>query len=791
MQQKLILIALVLSIALMATAQNNVTLSGYIRDESTGEELIGATIQVQGTSTGTVTNAYGFYSLTLPAGNYRLVVSYVGYNSYLLEQNLTGNQTINIQLKQTANELQEVIVKAEAENRNVTTNQMSVARLEPKLVKELPAVLGEPDVIRSLQLLPGVTTVADGAAGFNVRGGSVDQNLILLDEGTLYNSSHLFGLFSVANPDAVKSVDLFKGGIPARYGGRLSSVLDIRQREGNMKEFNGEAGIGLISARALIEGPFIKDKSSYMVAARRSYGDLFLPLIDNTSTAFFYDLNMKTNLIVNDRNRLFLSGYFGRDRFSLGSIFNSAWGNATATLRWNHLFSDKLFANFSAIYSNYDYSLDQLTTGAQYNWKSRIITQNVKADFSYFLGRNAQLEFGADAKTYEFQPGNITPIRGSAVAERSLDKKFATEAGAYASYEQTVGKLTFNAGLRYSLFIRQGQERVPVYENNQPVVYNAALGRYESGRVTGFTDYKAGDPISTFQNLEPRFATTLVLNDASSLKASYNRLYQYLHLISNTTAPTPTDIWTPSGPFIKPQEADQYALGYFRNFKKNAYEASVEVFYKDMNNLVDYVDGANLITNNTIETELLRGRGRSYGAEFYVRKNSGRLNGWVSYTLSRAERQIKGLTAQDPGINSGRYYAANFDKPHNLAVVASYKVNERWSFSSNFALATGIPATFPSGKYEFAGMIVPHFPERNTHRLPAYHRLDVSATLKGKTKRWKNGGHEWVFGIYNVYNRANATSIYFNDNPESPGNVRALKSYLLGILPSVTYNFNF
>lgn len=790
MQKLLFTPSILLLSCFISIAQNKVTLSGYIRDESTGEELIGATIQVQGTSTGTVTNAYGFYSLTLPAGTYRFVASYLGYNPYFFELNIAANQTLNFQLKQEASELDEVIVKGEAANSNVTVNQMSVARLEPKLVKELPAVLGEPDIIRSLQLLPGVTTVADGAAGFNVRGGSVDQNLILLDEGTLYNSSHLFGLFSVANPDAVKSVELFKGGIPARYGGRVSSVLDIRQREGNMKEFNGEAGIGLISARALVEGPIVQDKSSYMVAARRSYGDLFLPLIDNTSTAFFYDLNMKTNLIVNDRNRLFLSGYFGRDRFSLGSIFNSAWGNATATLRWNHLFSEKLFANFSAIYSNYDYSLDQLRTGAQFNWKSRIITQNAKVDFTYFAGQKAQLEFGADVKRYEFQPGTITPIQGSAVAERTLDKKFATEAGAYVSYEQTFGKLTFNAGLRYSLFLRQGQERVPVYENGQPVVYSSA-GLYENGRVLRFNDYQAGERISTFHNFEPRFATTFVINNASSIKASYNRLYQYLHLISNTTAPTPTDIWTPSGPFIKPQEADQYALGYFRNFKNNAYEASVEVFYKNMNNLVDYVDGADLVTNNNIETELLRGRGRSYGAEFFVRKNTGRLTGWISYTLSRAERQIKGLTAEDPGINNGRYYAANFDKPHNLAIVASYKLSERWSLSSNFALATGIPATFPTGKYEFAGMIVPHFAERNTNRLPAYHRLDISATLKGKKKRWKNGGHEWVFGVYNVYNRANATSIYFNDNPEKPGNVRALQSYLLGILPSVTYNFKF
>lgn len=427
---------LLFAVASSASSQNKVTLSGYVRDEVTGEDLIGATVQVIGKQIGAATNAYGFYSLTLPAGEYTFVVNYIGYSPYTFSQNISTNIPFNIALKGITQQLEEIVVTGDGGNANVSNIQMSVAKLEPKLVKAIPAVLGEPDIIRSFQLLPGVTAVADGASGFNVRGGSADQNLVLLDEGTLYNTAHLFGLYSVANPDAIKDVNLYKGGIPARYGGRLSSVMDIRQREGNMNEFNGEAGIGLISARGLIEGPIAKSKSSYMIAGRRSYGDLFLPLIDNKSTAYFYDLNVKTNYVINQRNRLFLSGYFGRDRFSLGSIFNSERGNATATLRWNKVISKKIFSNFSAVYSNYDYSLDQLTTGAQFNWKSKIITYNAKADFSYFITTNTDLEFGADAKWYEFQPGIITPLEGSSVQSRMLDKKIATELAGYASLQQ-------------------------------------------------------------------------------------------------------------------------------------------------------------------------------------------------------------------------------------------------------------------------------------------------------------------------------------------------------------------
>ena len=774
-----------------AWAQGSVTISGYVRDRASGEALIGATVQVAGTSVGVATNAYGFYALSLTPGRYSLSIMYVGYKPLSITKDVAANETLQVELEENSEELDEIVISAEGGNSNVVSTQMSIAKIDPKLVKQIPAVLGEPDLIRALQLLPGVTAVADGAAGFNVRGGSADQNLILLDEATVYNSSHLLGLFSVANPDAIKSVTLYKGGIPARYGGRLSSVMDIRQREGNSKEFSGEAGIGLISARLLAEGPIVKDKSSFMVAGRRSYGDLFLPLIDNKSTAYFYDLNAKVNYNINDRNQLFLSGYIGRDQFSLGSIFNSTWGNTAATLRWNHLFSQKLFANFSAIYSNYDYSLDQLTTGAQYNWISRIISRDAKADFSYNLGTKTNLAFGGEWKNYEFRPGDITPIKGSTVKPRTLDNKYAIETGAYFSIEHVMGPVTINAGIRHSSFARKGPQTLPVYENNQPVVYNVQIGRYENGVVVGSTSRTSSQRINTYSNWEPRLALTAITSSSSSIKASYNRMYQYLHLISNTTAPQPTDLWVPSGNFIEPQMVDQYAIGFFKNLNGNKYEASIEGFYKDMNNLVDYVDGADLITNNTIETELLRGIGRGYGLEFLIRKKNGPLTGWVSYTLSKAERRVKGITESDPGINGGQWYNANFDKPHNLSVVGSYQINKRWSLSSNFVITSGIPGTFPVGRYEYAGLVVPQFGFRNQERLPTYHRLDVSATVKGKKKRWKNGGHEWVFGVYNLYNRANATSIYFTEDAENPGNVKAFKSYLFGILPSVTYNFKF
>ncbi|MCE7995530.1 MAG: TonB-dependent receptor [Roseivirga sp.] len=787
---KSIITLILLCVTYGLVAQKKVTLSGYIKDGSSGEDLFGATIYVLETKSGTVANAYGFYSITLPAGKYTVRLSFIGFKTQEKSIELNANTSLNFNMQPEVRQM-EVTVFSERENANVSNNEMSVAKISSGTVKKVPAVLGEPDVVRSIQLLPGITSVAEGASGFNVRGGSGDQNLILLDEGIIYNSAHLLGFYSVINPDAIKDIKIFKGGIPSRYGGRLSSVLDIRQKEGNLKEFKGEAGIGLISGRLLAEGPIVKDKGSFMVAARRSWGDALLQLLDNNNTAYFYDVNLKTNYTLNKKNRIFLSGYFGRDKLAIGDIFSNNYGNATGTLRWNSVISPKLFLNLSGIYSNYDYSLDNLAGGAEYRWKSNILTNNLKADFSYYAGEKATIEFGADQKWYAFKPGSVSPIKGSNINPTALDNKKAQELGVYASYEYSIGKLAMNAGLRYSRFNRIGSQEINTYENDEPVIYNTALDRYEDGLVTGSRLYKNNKSIATFDNWEPRLGLTYIINEDNSIKASYNRMNQYIHLISNTTATTPLDVWAPSGPFIEPQQADQFALGYFRNLKQNSYEASIELYYKDLSNMVDYINGADLLTNNNIETELLSGDGRSYGLELYLKKNTGRLTGWLSYTLSKSERKVTGFGPQDPGINNGNYYPTNFDKRHDLSITGVYQLNDRVDLSANFIYASGIPGNFPQGRYQYEGLVVPHFETRNRHRLPANHRLDVSMTLKRKPKNGVARNGEWVFGFYNLYNRANASTIYFQESEDNPGETKAYKSFLFGITPSITYNFKF
>lgn len=766
-------------------------LSGYVRDNETGEDLIGVSIRQQNGTAGAITNVYGFYSLTVPKGEVTLLVSYVGYEPLSISVDMTNDLRQNFKLIPSIEQLNEVVITGEKDNGNIENNEMSVATVKPKTIKEVPAVLGEADVIWSIQLLPGVTSASEGSSGFNVRGGSADQNLILLDEGIIYNSSHLFGLFSVINPDAIKDVKLYKGGIPARYGGRASSVLDIRQREGNNKSFSGSAGVSLVSAKAMIEGPIYKDKSSYMVAARRSYGDALLRAMGEKNTAYFYDLNVKANYTINDNNRVFLSGYFGRDKFEISGVLGNSWGNTTSTIRWNHLFSDKLFANASIIYSNYDYTIDLLTSGSEFNWKSNIITVNTKADFGYFINNNSQFDFGFDHKLYEFRPGEIKPINGSNVEELTLDQKYAQEVGVYAHFSQKLGSLTLDGGLRFSSFLRTGSENIAIYQDNKPVIYNETLGRYENGTVTGYEHYGRNEIITSDYNLAPRLSATYIVNEQSSIKASYNRMYQYLHLISNTNSPTPLDIWTPTGQFIKPQESDQIALGYFRNFADNMYETSIEGYYKTLNNLVDYVDGADLIVNNNIETEVLSGSGEAYGLELYIKKNKGNLTGWVSYTLSKTERQVKGIDQNDPGINHGNLYSANYDKRNDLSVTAMYKLSPRLKISSNFIYTTGAPTTYPSGRYEFSNLVVPHYEGRNQQRLPDYHRLDISATLKTREKTNKKTNSEWTFGVYNIYNRKNANSIYFIESDSNKGESEAYKSYMFGIMPSIMYSFTF
>ncbi|MGH1366450.1 MAG: TonB-dependent receptor [Calditrichia bacterium] len=777
---------ILLSTSLLVAQGKTVTLSGYVSDRASGEALIGANIVVEGKSIGSSTNQYGFYSLSLQAGAYRINASYLGYQTTSIDINLTAARKLDIELQSISVQGEIVEVTAESADQNVQSMEIGVEKLDVQIIKQVPVVLGEVDVLKTIQLLPGVSQVAEGSAGFNVRGGSADQNLVLLDEAPVYNASHLFGFFSVFNNDATKDVKLYKSGIPAQYGGRLSSVLDVRQKEGNSKKFAVSSGIGLISSRLLLEGPIGQNKGSIMLAGRRSYADVFLKLAGNNNTAFFYDLNFKTNYQLSDNDRLYASGYLGRDRFEIADILGTSWGNSAFTLRWNHLFSDRLFSNFTAIYSNYDYSLDLLASGSEYNWKSNIINTHLKADAAFFINNTYRLEFGGGSIFYNFQPGSIKPLQNSGVIPTSLDEKFGVESAGYLSLEQKLSdRLSFTYGLRFSNFMRLGDQTLRQYENDAPVVFDPITQRYEGGRVIGEEAFSKNERIASFNGLEPRFAARVLVDQSSSIKLGYNRTRQYIHLISNTSSPTPLDIWAPSGSFIEPQISDQIAAGYFRNFANDRFETSIEGYYKDMQNQLDYIDGADLTVNNYLETELLSGRGRAYGAELSIRKKQGKLTGWLSYTLSRSERQVKGIADADPGINNGEYYPSNFDRLHDLSLTAIYQRSRRVGFSGNFIFSTGRPVSYPGGRYRFSNLIIPQFEDRNQNRLPAYHRLDLAININ---EFW---GGDWTFGIYNLYNRQNASSIRFRQKEDQPLTSEAVRLSFFGIVPSITYNISF
>lgn len=772
-------------------AQEKYTISGTLKDQNNGETLLGATILLKGTTIGTTTNEYGFFSLTAPSGNYTLVISYIGYKTIEKAIVLDKNIKYNTELIEDAGQLDEVIITAEESKKvNLRTPQMSVAKLSSKTIKQIPTVLGEVDVIKSLQLLPGVTNAGEGASGFNVRGGAEDQNLVLLDEAIIYNASHLFGFFSVFNTDAIKDIKLYKGGIPSRFGGRASSVLDIRQKDGNSKDFKLTGGIGAISSRLAIEGPTFKDKGSFLLAGRASYANIFLALAGNENRAGFYDLNLKTNYELNENNRLYLSGYFGNDNFELGNFFTNSYGNLSGNLRWNHIFNDKLFSNLSLIYSRYNYNLEINAEGI--DWKSDIDNYNLKYDLGYYLSDKLTLDFGASGIYYNFNPGELNPLdETSGINPLKLDDKFAVETGVYAGLEHKISdKLTAQYGLRYSYFNRLGNQTLNNYANDLPVVYNSQLGIYERAEPIGETQYDSGESIASFGNLEPRLALSYQLNEKSAIKASYNRIAQYLHLISNTTSATPLDVWAPSGKFLDPQIADQYAVGYFRNFSDNMFSIEAEAYYKTIDNRVDYIDGADLIAQNTIETEILIGESRAYGLELLLRKNKGKFTGWLAYTLSKSEQRTPGGAAGGLGINNGNWYNSPWDRTHDVSFTGSYKLNDKWRFGSNFVFQTGRPVTYPNGQFEYNGLIIPTFSERNADRLPAYHRLDISATLtprKNNDRKWKG---EWVFGLYNVYNRKNAASITFGQNVDT-GATEATRTAIFGIVPSISYNFKF
>jgi hypothetical protein len=768
-------------------AQEKFTLSGYIKDAANGEGLIGVGIYVQEAKVGTQTNAYGFYSITLPSGTYNVSVTYIGYQKQVQKISLSNaDLTKNFELKEDSQVLQEVVVSTKKEDDNVKSLEMSVNKIDIRTIQKMPALLGEVDIIKSIQFLPGVTTVGEGASGFNVRGGNVDQNLVLLDEAPVYNSSHLFGFFSVFNPDAVKDVKLYKGGIPAQYGGRVSSILDVRMKEGNSKKLEVNGGIGTIFSRLAIEAPIVKDKGSFIIAGRRSYIDVlakpFLKGDLKDSKFYYYDLTAKANYRINEKNNVYLSGYFGRDVF--GADFGFNWGNATTTFRWNHVFNNKLFLNTTVFYSNYDYSLGTQIRDPDakdsFNWSSEIINYSVKPDFSYYLTPKNTITFGGQATYYVFQPGLAIAKSAGEARTFGAPSKYAAEYAMYVANEQKISdKLSLQYGLRYSYYQYLG--KADAYTLDKP---NTTGDRRNVLKITPYGD---NEVIQDYGNFEPRFSLNLGLGTNSSLKFSYNRTAQYLHLLSNTTASSPLDVWTPSSNNIKPQIADQVALGYFYNFKDNDYESSVEVYYKDMQNQIDYVRGADLLLNPAVEADLIFGKGRAYGSEFYLKKNKGKFNGWISYTLARTERQMDGL-------NRNEWFPARVDKTHNVAVVAIYDLNKRWSFSGNFTFFTGTPASFPTNKYIIQGVAVPHdfYDERNIYRISNYHRLDLAATVKPKRKLFKKGQGEYVFSIYNTYNRRNAFSEYVRQNPNDPSKTEAIRYSVFGsIIPAVTYNFKF
>ncbi|MCF8273120.1 MAG: TonB-dependent receptor [Flavobacteriaceae bacterium] len=771
-------------------AQEKITLSGIVSDKQNNETLIGVNIIIPELKTGTTTNEYGFYSITLPKGNYEVIISYLGYENLIEKINLINNISKNYQLNEAIQSLDEVVITENVEKLNISNAQMSVNTLTAKTIKQLPVVLGETDIIKAITLLPGVSNAGENSSGFNVRGGAADQNLILLDEATIYNSSHLFGFFSVFNPDAIKDLKLYKGGIPARYGGRVSSVLDIYQKEGNSNEFHATGGIGIVASRLLAEGPIKKEKGSFLFGGRSSYAHLFLPLFDNQNIAYFYDLNTKLSYKLNDNNNIYLSGYFGRDVFSIADSFENTYGNSVLNFRWNHLFSDKLFSNLSLIYSDYYYGLK--LNFVEFKWNSGIQNFNIKYDFKHYLNNNFKLFYGLNSIYYKFNPGDIKPsTETSGINPYKLTDKYAFENAIYLDVEQKISnKIELSYGLRLSSFLRLGQDELNIYQNDQAVVFNDELKIYQKANPIGTESFKRNHVIKAFNNLEPRFSLSYQLNDNTSIKGSYNRLSQYLHLLSNTSSPTPLDIWAPSGKYIKPQLLDQFAIGYFKNFDNDIYSLEVESFYKNIKNRIDYIDGADLIANNAIEQVILNGKARAFGLELLFRKNQGRLKGWVAYTLSKSQQQTKGRTSSELGINNSNWYLTPYDKTHDISVTTNYKLNNKWELNSNFLYQTGQPTTYPVGQYEYNGITIANFSDRNSSRLPSYNRLDISLNYTPKPDKKTGYQSNWIFGVYNIYNRKNASSITFRENRNTGVN-EAIKLSIFGIVPSISYNFKF
>lgn len=772
---RLSILLFLLPLSIVSYAQKKYTISGTLTDASTGETLIGATVRLQEIpQSGSSSNSYGFYAISAPQGKYTLIASFVGFKSVIDTLTLGKDQSLNIALQpQTA--IEEVVISMNRRNNsNVSSPQMGLEKLNMTQINQLPVVLGEQDVLKSITLMPGIKSSGEGNTGFYVRGGGSDQNLILLDEATVYNASHLLGFFSTFNSDAIKDVSISKGGMPAEYGGRLSSVLDVKMNEGNNKKISVQGGIGMIASRIKVEGPLVKDKGSFMVSARRTYADLFLKASSDTtinkSILYFYDINAKANYRFNDKNAIFLSGYFGKDVLGLQDVFGTNWGNATGTLRFNHVFNSKLFSNTSLIYSNYNYVIEGLDRDDGFKATSQITDINLKQDFNYYLASNHTLKFGLQGIRHDIAPGEISTTASSSFNNKKVEHRYGYEMAAYVSDEWKVSsKFSMIYGLRLSDMLLVGPGTYSLYN--------------DAGDIISSKKYNSGEVVKNYLNLEPRLSMSYMLNEEQSIKASYNRNTQNIHLLTNSTSSSPTDLYVMSSQNIKPQIADQLAVGYFRNFDNNGYEFSTEIYYKDLKNQIDYKDAAQLLVNADVESQLLFGVGRAYGAEFFLKKKYGKFNGWIGYTLSRTERKFD-------DINGGKYFPSTHDRTHDLSIAAIYKFDEHWTFSSNFVYGTGKAVTYPTGKYNVGGNTTYSYSNRNAYRQPNTHRLDIAATYDAKPGKYYTSS--WTFGIYNVYAHKDPYQIAFRDSKKVPNATEAVQTSIFGVpIPSITWNFKF
>ena len=763
-------------------------MNGYVMNVDSNELIIGANIVIPGLNVGTITNTYGFFSITLPKGNYEIEISSIGFKKSSLKIELYKNITTNIYLDQNIENLKEVVVTKDIQEIDIKKPIMSLNILSNQTIKQTPVLFGESDVLKTILLLPGVSNAGEGSGGFNVRGGAADQNLILFDEAVIYNSSHVFGLFSIFNSDAIKEIKLYKGGIPSSFGGRLSSVLDVYQKDGNSKEHKLSGGIGVISSKIMGEGPIKKNKGSYLIASRGSYAHLFLKFTDIENVAYFYDLNTKSNYKLDNKNTLYFSGYFGRDKFKLNNTFSNTYGNSTVNLRWNHLINEKTFSNTSFIFSDYYYGLTLDFVG--FNWNSGIKNLNIKFDLKNYYSNKIQFNYGLNSIYYEFNPGEIQPINQSGINFKKLNRKFAIENAIYFDIVHKVSsKISMRYGFRINQFLRLKQSGLNRYLNNNPVYFDQNLGIYKGADIIGeFQNSNKSKTIKSFYNFEPRFNFSYNFNN-QSIKASYNRLNQYIHLISNTNAPAPLDVWAPSGPYLKPQKLDQWAFGYHSKLN-NGNKLETEVFYKKIKNRLDYINGADLIANETIERVLLPGKARAYGLEFLFKRNKGRHNYWIAYTISKSQQKAVGRNINETGINMGNWYNTGYDKTHDFSFVSNFKLNKKLTFNTNFIFQTGQPTNYPIGQYTYMDLTIPNYGDRNSNRLPNYHRLDISLTIDPNKNKKRDYKSEWVFGFYNIYDRDNANSITFRKNDKTLKN-EAVQISIFGIVPSITYNFKF